>query len=116
MQTDYNIGVKRLNEITACQKCGNNEVKEKRQWALHSCGHWNESVEFVCGAKYEFTPNFMKVGLAKVCTYDPEFKARQELTTSVKAEFFKLAEKRGIHPEEMKSLRDKLQYWYPSSW
>ncbi|WP_338923660.1 hypothetical protein V0M98_36155 (plasmid) [Pseudomonas silesiensis] len=116
METDFSIGVKRLTEITACQKCGNNEIVEKRSWQRHSNGHWNESIGFACGVRYDFSPNFMEVGLAKVCTYDPEFKARKLLTAAVKEEIFKLAEQRGIHPEEMKRLRDKLQYWHPSDW
>lgn len=116
MRTDYNIGVKRLTEITGCPKCGNKDVKEKRQWALHTNGFWNESVEFACGAKYEFSPNFMLVGLAKICTYNPEYKARKELTAAVKAEIFELAKRRGIHDDEMTSLKSSLQYWHPSTW
>jgi hypothetical protein len=116
MQTDYSIGIKRISEITCCLKCGNSTVKETRKWELHTCGHWNESITFQCGARYEFTPNFMKVGLAKVCTYDPEFKKRKELTAQVKKEIFELAEKRGIYPEEMTKLKSNLEYWHPSDW
>lgn len=116
MQTDYQIGIKRITEVTACLKCGNNSVKETRRWSQHCNGHWNESVEFQCGARYEFTPNFMCVGLAKVCTYDPAFKLRKERTAEVKAEIFKLAEDRGIHPEELTSLKRHLEYWHPSDW
>jgi hypothetical protein len=116
MRTDYTIGVKRLTEITSCPKCGSKEVREKRQWSQHTNGFWNESVEFSCSAKYEFSPNFMLVGLSKVCTYDPEYRARKELTASVRDEIFALAKKRGIHDDEMASLKSSLQYWHPSSW
>lgn len=116
MQTDFTIGIKRITEITACAKCGKQEVKETRRWAQHCNGHWNESIEFSCGAKYEFSPNFMCVGLASICKHNPEFTARKELTANVKKEIFELAEKRGIHPDEMTKLKSNLEYWHPSDW
>lgn len=116
MHTEYNIGIKRITEVTACRTCGNNSVRETRKWGQHSNGHWNESVEFECGAKYEFTPNFMQVGLASICRQNREYDARKKLVEDVKAEIFALGEARGLHEEDLKKLKSNLQYWSVSSW
>lgn len=116
MSTDYSININRITDVTSCQKCGNSTVKERRTWGQHCSGHWNETVEFDCGAKYEFTPNFMCVGLASICKNNPEFKARRELVDAVREELIAHAESRGLCEEDMKQLEDKLQFFRVSTW
>lgn len=116
MNPDYSIGIKHIADVTCCPKCGNEKVKERRTWAQHCSGHWNESVEFDCGAKYEFTPNYMCVGLASICKDNPDFKARRELVDAVKAELMAHAQSRGLCEEDMKQLKDKLEYFRVSTW
>lgn len=116
MQTDYSIGIKSLSEINRCPVCGDYEIDETRKWGKHCSGKWNESIQFKCRAKYEFSPNFNKVGLVRECTRNPAFTARRELTEKVRQEIFALAESRGIHPDEMTKLRQNLEYWIVSTW
>ena len=116
MQPNYQIGIKFLSEVTCCPKCGKTEVKETRKWSKHCNGHWNESIEFTCGAKYEFTPNFMRVGLVSECTWNPEYKARRALVEQVREEIFLLAESRGVSKNDMDKLRSSLEYWRVSPW
>ena len=56
--TDFQIGIKRLTDVTRCPLCGCGTVKETRKWAQHCNGHWNESVEFECGQKIRILPEF----------------------------------------------------------
>lgn len=116
MTTKYNLGIKRITEVTACLTCGCSEVEETRKWAKHCNGYWNESVRFQCGAKYEFTPNFMQVGLASICKNNKEFSARKALVQKVKAEIFKLGADRGLEEEDLNKLKSNLQYWDVPSW
>jgi hypothetical protein len=113
---DYEIGLKRITEVGACLLCGNNTVKETRKFDVHTNGHWNESIEFACGIRYAFSPNYMRVGQMSACRRDPKFAARKENTARVKEKIFKLAEKEGIHEDEMSKLRSALEYWRPADW
>lgn len=113
---DYQIGIKRIDEITSCPHCGSTDVRETRKFQKHCNGHWNESIEFSCGARYQFTPNYMRVGIHSACLRDPKFKERQKLTEKVKLEIFELAKKRGVHEDEQASLERALEYWKPSGW
>lgn len=113
---DFMIGIKRLEEVPACPLCGCSTVKESRKWAQHCSGYWNESVEFDCGQKYEFSPNFMCVGLVYDCKRNPEFKARVKLVEDVKAELIAHGKKRGLSEADQKQLEDKLQYFAVSTW
>ena len=114
--TDFQIGIKRLTDVTRCPLCGCGTVKETRKWAQHCNGHWNESVEFECGQKYEFSPNFMCVGLVADCKQNPQFKARVKLVQEVKAELIEHGKRRGLSEADQKQLEDKLQYFAVSTW
>ena len=109
--TDYQIGVKRITEVPRCPVCMTQDVRETRKWLLHTNGYWNESIEFSCGAKYEFSPNFMCVGLVSKCRDNKEYRERRDMLPKFKAEIVALAKERGVWPEDIKTLEGKLEYW-----
>jgi hypothetical protein len=56
-----NIKLTRLaNFPGACKDCGS-KVQVITIFNQHSSGEWNESVEYKCGAKFSFCPNFPNV-------------------------------------------------------
>jgi len=57
-----------LNEIKekTCKCCGR-IISSQIINSIHSNGHWNEYVEFECGRKLHFSPNFMKIIVDKEC-------------------------------------------------
>lgn len=114
--TDFNIGIRKLSEITGCPTCGNSEVKEIRKWDQHCSREWRESIAFACGAKFEYCTNFMKVGRVYECKDNPEFKARVQLVKEVKDELIAHGKKRGLSEADQKQLEDKLQYFSVSTW
>jgi hypothetical protein len=114
--TKYNIGIRKISEVSCCPTCGNKEVKEFRKFDQHCSGEWRESIAFACGAKYEYCTNFSQVGLVTECKQNPEFQARVKLVETVKEELLQHAEKRGLSDADMKQLRDKLQYFAVSTW
>lgn len=64
----------KLKNTTSCHGCGCKEITESRQFNKHSNGHWNESVQFRCGYKAQFSPNFMRIIDESECEQSPEHK------------------------------------------
>jgi hypothetical protein len=114
--TEYNIGIRKISEVSCCPTCGNSKVKETRKFSQHCSGEWRQSIEFECGAKYEYCTNFMQVGRVTECKDNPEFRARVQLVETVRKELIEHAAKRGLCDADMKQLRDKLQYFSVSTW
>lgn len=54
-------------KYTQCPECACAEIKSVKIEALHTCGEWNEYLEFACGAIYHYFPNFSRVMVKKPC-------------------------------------------------
>ena len=75
-----------------CPVCGARTCSETKD-NKHTNGYYNESRSFACGAKIEFSPNFMKSEMSKYhqCPYTPEIleirerrkKATERLTSYI---------------------------------
>jgi len=49
-----------------CEHCGRG-VSSQTKSHFHSNGNWNEYIEFECGRKLHFSPNFMEIIIEKEC-------------------------------------------------
>lgn len=67
-----------LEHIThkTCPDCGGSISSESRSHQ-HSNGHWNEIRVFKCGAKFEFSPNFMIVTQTSPCANTDDSKRQR---------------------------------------
>ena len=54
-------------KVDVCPECGSKAVRWS-QGDLHTCGDWNESVEFWCGGTLRYSPNFRRIGDLEGCT------------------------------------------------
>ena len=54
-------------KYTQCPECACAEVKSVKIERLHTCGEWNEYLEFGCGAIYHYFPNFSRIMVEKPC-------------------------------------------------
>ena len=59
-----------------CPDCGS-ELRAESRNDRHINGHWNESRTFCCGAKYEFSPNFMRTDQTVPCSNTDDSKAKR---------------------------------------
>ncbi len=69
----------KLNELKyeSCPVCGSIVTMEQRS-NKHSNGHWNEEIEFKCGHKIRFSPNFMQEQISHSCPKHPNEILKQE--------------------------------------
>lgn len=107
-----------LNHIpfTTCPIC-KAKVKYATQWNQHSNREWNESVEFECGAKHEYSPNIGGPNTTWLCPEDPEAVKTAEVLNKVYTtigdafeaqelpSFFKTPLRNRIHEAFHESLR-----------
>lgn len=59
---------------TRCPDCGS-DLKEETRFNRHCNSYWNERRVFDCGAKFEFSPNYMATTQTKNCGNSNEAKA-----------------------------------------
>jgi len=52
---------------TACPECGCTDVRKLEKSNKHSNGQWNERIEFACGLKLHYSPNFQRVDREDDC-------------------------------------------------
>uniref|UniRef100_A0AB39CEL3 Uncharacterized protein n=1 Tax=Pseudomonas phage HRDY3 TaxID=3236930 RepID=A0AB39CEL3_9VIRU len=105
--------VRDAREIHCCPYCGGGKVKEYRQHSQHCSGLWNTSVQFDCGVQFEFSPNLIRIEQRYMCTKSPDWKARLAKVDSLRAKLVEVAVAEGAHPDDVKKLKEKLEYWNP---
>lgn len=90
-------------EKKACDICGA-AVECVERINRHCNGHWNEHVTYSCGCKLHFSPNFMRVLVAKTCPHAAEEVTRREGNRAYLKALTTLAEG---HPGAEDDLRER---------
>lgn len=65
-------------KTTECPYCKRSEIKRQVQEEKHINEHWNESLEFKCGYKLKYTPNYHPSPAIEVseCQWSSAWKAK----------------------------------------
>jgi hypothetical protein len=58
-----------LTHISAreCPVCETQKIRRVEIRDLHTCGDWNEYLEFYCGYTEHYSPNFHTIEVQKTC-------------------------------------------------
>ena len=92
-----------------CPTCGW-EVKERRQYDLHTCGQWNKIVQFKCGYKVHYSPNFGKEYVERECINTPRTKLLVSKREDAMKRLISHIENMDVDDEFRESISKSIKY------
>lgn len=84
----------------ACPDCHCDKIQEMKAHSQHSCGEFNERLEFTCGYMLEYSPNFSKVTNVRNCKSGERYKQIKLKKAEIEA---KVADALKDYPEEIRN-------------
>lgn len=98
-----NIGYKE------CPTCGS-ELTSYKQYSKHTNGNWNEDVEFRCGHKIHFSPNFMRIEEKEGCPESRQAKIQRIQKDAAQKQLDKFLKKWDIPEQQKEKAEYELNY------
>jgi hypothetical protein len=101
---------KHLMNITRCDACNSDSVRNRAIGSRHSSGEWNEKLEFDCGRSYSYSPNFKAVAEDGKCRHNREYIAAKHLAIELKPKIVAFAREQGLSESAVKYIEREIAY------
>jgi hypothetical protein len=94
-----------------CPTCGAIVIVQKKK-DKHTNGHWNETVEFQCGAVIKWSPNYMRINKSccQPCPNSSEETTKKELRRIAISKLVEYINKLDVDKECKESLLNDLSW------
>jgi predicted RNA-binding Zn-ribbon protein involved in translation (DUF1610 family) len=94
---------------TKCPKCGSEIIAQSKSHQ-HINGSWNEYMEFYCGYKLHYSPNFKKIIEDKECNRSEEYKEKIKKREDAYIKLHNYIDKLEVDQEYKDKIKKSLKY------
>ena len=99
---------------TKCPTCGA-AIKSQCQHDLHTCGQWNEEMEFQCGCTIQWSPNYGREVERTACPRLPAAVEKKKKRNDAKEDLVKYIAKLDVDDDYKDRLRREVETLYVPS-